>query len=136
MMEYEASRLDARPITETVTLQERFLLYNRHFISKSRERLRKLDFMQQERNIQKVWAQQRENLQLGNYEINRGRDMARGRSPQRGGRSASRGRELSPVLQKRREVAKMYGRTRSPSPPRKTNPKVEAKLQILHRAEK
>ena len=29
----------------------------------------------------------------------------------------------------------MYGRTRSPSPPRKTNPKTEARLLILHNGE-
>jgi hypothetical protein len=128
MKEWEADKLDARPIQETVNLQERFLLYNRKFISKSRSRLRKIDLMQQERHIQEVWQEQRDALKIDNFELNGELDkIAR--------KQGRNNRDLSPVLMKRREVHQIYGRTRSPSPPRKTNPKTEARLLVLHNGE-
>ena len=101
MKEWEADKLDARPIQETVNLQERFLLYNRKFISKSRGRLRKIDLMQQERHIQQVWQEQRDALKIDNFELNGELDkMAR--------KQGRNGRDLSPVLMKRREVHQIY----------------------------
>lgn len=147
----ESAVLDKKPIKETVNLQERFLLYNRPFISKSRARLRVLDLMRQDRQLDKIWNQQRENLKVDkeNIEMNLGpvvnpnlkstQDMLqenRGRSKSAINRDRqNKLRNLSPVLKTRREIWKTYGRdknpNRSPSPVRKTNAKVEKKLQTL-----
>lgn len=126
MLKAESDLLDNKPIRETVNLQERFLLYNRHFISKSRQRLRKLVIMKNERQIEKIWSKQLQNCKVDKDKLNLYSN----------GPVVQPKKSLSPKLASRRKVWKEYGKCRSPSPPRKTNVKTEKRLQILHRAEK
>ena len=127
----ESKILDSRPIKETVSLQERFLLYNRKFISKSRGRARKIDIMREERQLEKIWDDQRQHLKADKENLGTGPVVIMPKSSV----MMKTKRNLSPVLQARREVFANYGRARSPSPKRKTNAKVEKKLQTLVRGQ-